>query len=242
VIGKQMILGIMQPYFFPYAGYFQLILAVDHWIAFDIVQYRRKSWMNRNRVLHPNQNWQYVSIPVHAQRDSLINEATIVDPQAAQQRTLGQLEHYRGNAPYFSQVRELVTETFSAIRTNLICDLNMRSLVVVCAYLGISFNWSLCSEMAIGLPAVEYPGQWALEISSAMGAQRYINLPGGRDIFRRAEWDDRGVELRFLNPAPFHYATGPYAFQEDLSILDVLMWNDPSTISKYLIETLNVSE
>ena len=73
-------LGIMQPYFFPYLGHFALIAAVDEWIVFDITQYTRKSWVNRNRVLRPDGGWQYVSIPL---RDSSIHiktsEAVVAD-------------------------------------------------------------------------------------------------------------------------------------------------------------------
>src|SRR5260221_33328 len=155
-----MTLAIMKPYFFPYVGYFKFILAVERWIAFDIVQYNRKSWMNRNRILHPNGGWQYVSVPVHAPRGALIKDAVIVNRAAAERRILGQLEHYRGKAPYFSRVRALVVEAFSSTRSDRISDLNIQSLIAVCGYLEICFNWSLCSELALNVPCIHHPGQW----------------------------------------------------------------------------------
>jgi hypothetical protein len=236
-----MTLGIMQPYFFPYLGYFQLILAVDRGVVFDIVQYRRKSWMNRNRVLHPTLGWQYVSVPVHAPLGTPINAALIVDGAAALRRILGQLAHYRGKAPFFPQVSALVSEAFAVLPSGRISELNLRSLSLVCDYLGIRFDWSVCSDLALELPMIEHAGRWALEISSALGAARYVNAPGGRDLFPAEEWLDRGIELRFLKPAPFVYASGPYEPVENLSVLDVLMWNDPAQVRHHLVETLEIT-
>lgn len=92
-------LGIMQPYFFPYIGYFQLIAAVQRGLVFDIVKYKRKSWMNRNRVLDSKGDWQYISVPVCVSEGALIKDATIIDLACAHRRITNQLEHYRGKAP-----------------------------------------------------------------------------------------------------------------------------------------------
>ncbi len=230
----------MQPYFFPYLGYFQLMLAVDRWIAFDIVKYNRKSWMNRNRVLHPEHGWQYVSVPVRAAEGEPISTAKMLDAPAAMRRILGQLGHYRGKAPYFGQVCGLVEAAFATVASDGIADLDMRSLVVVCEYLDIPLDWSSCSAMGLDLPAIEHAGQWALEICSALGATRYVNPPGGRGLFRPREWSARGIELRFLNPARMVYATDPYSYVEDLSVLDVLMWNGGAAVADHLRSTLSV--
>lgn len=235
-------LGIMQPYFFPYLGHFQLIAACDRWVVFDVVKYKKKSWMNRNRVLKPDSGWQYVSVPVNAPEGASVGVATMVDAGAAKARILGQLAHYRGKAPHFRQVCGLVEAAFATTGSNLISDLNIRSLELVCEHLGIPFDWSLCSATDLDLPAIEHAGQWALEISGALGATRYINPPGGRGLFRSDEWEDRGIELRFLNPAPMVYATGPYGFVQDLSVLDVLMWNDSGAVAEHLRSTLSVTE
>ena len=70
----------MQPYFFPYLGYFELIARTDRWVVLDTVQYNRKSWMNRNRILHPNNGWQYINAPVHhAPRGTLIEKVFVQD-------------------------------------------------------------------------------------------------------------------------------------------------------------------
>lgn len=234
-------LGVMQPYFFPYIAYFQLIAAVNQGIIFDIAQYSKKSWMNRNRILHPNAGWQYVSVPVRASHGTPIYAAKMVDRGAALRRILGQLEHYRYKAPYYCNVIELVSDAFANCRGDGICELNVRSLEVVCNYLGIRFNWDICSELNLELPAVAHAGQWALAMSVAHGATQYINLPGGRSIFAPDEWQDLGIELLFLEPIPICYETSAYEYIENLSILDVMMWVGPSEILDHVHRTLKVS-
>jgi hypothetical protein len=227
-------LGIMQPYFFPYLGYFQLIASVERGVIFDTAQYARKSWMNRNRILDGKGGWQYINVPVSTTLGTSIKETTVIDHSAALQRILGQLELYRGKSPFYRQVVELVKSAFGAVKNNSISDLNTQSLNVVCDYLDLGFEWVPHSAMNLQLPPIEHPGQWALEISSQLEAGRYINAPGGRGIFVASEWQERGIELRFLDLSTFIYATGPFPFIENLSILDVLMWNEPGEIVAYI--------
>ncbi len=228
-------LGIMQPYFFPYIGYFQLIAAVERGLIFDIVKYKRKSWMNRNRVLDGHGGWQYIKVPVTAKDGTLIKDATIIDYTAAHTRIRNQLEHYRCKAPYFKPVMQLIDLTFDSPGTTHISDLNTRSLSVVCDYLGLPFKWKTCSEMKFDLPAIQHAGQWALEISTLMEARQYINATGGRAIYVAEEWQERGIELRFLTPSSFSYCTVPAShFIEHLSIVDILMWNSPDTVLAYV--------
>lgn len=226
----------MQPYFFPYLGYYDLINRTDHWIVFDVVKYTPKSWMNRNRILHPTEGWQYISTPVNkCAGDGIIKDVQVLDVGVSHAKIRGQIEHYRkGSAPYFSAVASLVDDCFSGLQGNLLRDLNVRSLALVCAYLGITFNHTNLSEMSLPLPAIQHPGQWALEIASTLGADAYLNPPGGKAIFRTCEWEDRGIRLGFTNLVSFVYPTRNYTFIEHLSIIDVLMWNSPETVKAYL--------
>jgi hypothetical protein len=229
-------LGIMQPYFFPYLGYFDLINRTDRWIVFDVVKYIPKSWMNRNRILHPTDRWQYITVPVDKHHhDGMIKDVLVVDKEAARRRILGQIQHYRaGRAPYFKQVHSLLDESFVSTKSNTLCELNVAGLRCVCEYLGIPFNFSVLSEVDLVLPDIAHPGAWALEISAALGASVYINPPGGRALFREEEFEDRGLDLRFTELLDFRYNTGSYEFVERLSIVDVLMWNSPEAVKLYL--------
>ncbi len=225
----------MQPYFFPYIGYFALIARTDRWVVFDVVQYNARSWMNRNRILHPRTGWQYVVVPVSkAPKGTLIRDVLVQDKAAALERLTGQLEHYRRHAPHFRDVVELVRTAFERAATNRLVDLNIATLTATCEYLDIALNWSRCSDMHLDLEDVEHAGQWALRISEQMGASVYLNPPGGRGIFDPEEWKASGIELGFVDPPAFSYGCKPYDYVEYLSILDVLMWNGPREVAAVL--------
>ena len=146
-------------------------------------------------------------------------------------RILGQLDHYKKHAPHFRRVVELVQAAFNATESDRLLDLNMVSLEATCSYLGIDFNWSPCSEMNLDLGGIEHPGQWALRIASQLGAQEYINPPGGRNLFDHSEWAKAGICLEFNGLPSLRYQCDPYEFIEHLSILDVLMWNEPNRVT-----------
>lgn len=229
-------LGIMQPYFFPYLGYYDLINRTDRWVVFDVVKYTHRTWMNRNRILHPKEGWQYINVPVHkVSEEAAIKDVRIVDKAAAHNRIIGQLAHYRqSRAPFYSRVTQLVDECFTRLDGDSLRDLNVLTLAVPCEYLGIKFDYSILSQMELKLADVQHPGQWALEISHALGAGEYINPPNGKSIFRPEEFQACGITLSFTELIDFRYPCGRYTFVERLSVLDVMMWNSPESIKQYL--------
>ncbi len=228
-------LGVMQPYFFPYLGYFELIRRTDHWVVFDTAQYTRKSWMNRNRIHHPTSGWQYIHAPVrHTPLGSAIRSVQLMDRQGARDRLLSQLAHYRGHAPHYRQVQNVVgdafSQSFSRTGDDSLLALDIATLASVCAYLELPFHWQLASDIDLGPLPVEHPGQWALRIAARLGASEYLNPPGGRHLFQVEEWRAAGIRLRFTNLPTLRYACHPYSFIEHLSILDVLMWCSPAQV------------
>jgi hypothetical protein len=227
-------LGGMQPYFFPYIGYFELIYRTDHWIVFDTAQYIRHGWVNRNRILHPAQGWQYIIVPTQQHElKTPINQIRIAQGSEWSDKLLRQLQHYRKKAPYFRTVIDLVTACLNDHDGSL-NQLNVRSLARVCAYLEIPFRHSVFSKMNLALGPVEGPGDWALRIAEALGASEYRNPPGGADLYDRAKFEAAGITLTIQTPTDFVYACGDYEFQPSLSIVDVLMWNPPEAVCAYL--------
>lgn len=224
-------LGIMQPYFFPYIGYFALIAHTDEWIVFDVTQYTPKTWMNRNRVLHPDQGWNYISVPLrHSSISLAIHEARLQDVAAAGKSTLGKLSHYRSQAPYYQATVNVVRESFASTNSDSLVELNVAALRAVCNYLDIPFNYRICSQLKIDLPDELPAGSWAPRICQAIGADAYLNPIGGSHLFNPQEFAAADIKLEFLNPAEFSYPTGRYTFEPALSILDVMMWNSPEAI------------
>lgn len=228
-------LGIMQPYPFPYIGYFELMARVDQWVAFDVVQYNRRSWMNRNRILHPTSGWQYFCIPVHKMpHGTVLSAIRLAARDEAERRLLAQIQHYRRHAPHFRRVVDLVRDAFSRPDADTLVGLNLASLAAVAERVGISFAPRRCSELDLPLDDVEHAGQWALRIAGHLGADAYLNPPGGRDIFHPEEWTAAGIELGFTEMNDLRYDCGPHAFEPNLSILDVLMWCSTDDIGAYL--------
>ena len=222
-------LGIMQPYFFPYLGHFSLVAAVDEWVVFDLSQYTPRTWMNRNRVLHPAGGAQWLSVPLA--RSSIhmrTHEAMVQDLIGAGRSIVGRLGAYRG-APYYRAVVEIVERSFDTADASL-TRLNARGLAAVCGYLGVPFRYRIASELALELPEQPGAGGWAPAICAALEAKGYVNPASGRGLFDPAAFARLGVRLEFLQPQPFVYRTGRMAFEPDLSILDVLMWNAPSEV------------
>jgi hypothetical protein len=225
-------LGIMQPYFFPYLGHFALIANVDTWVVFDVTQYTPKSWISRNRVLHPTAGANWINVPLKNSSKSVkIHEAKILNLKVTAQSTVGKLSHYRRRAPFYRQVEGLVKATFAACGDDdSLVNLNVKGLDVVCEYLGIRFERQICSQMSLPFPAEMGPGDWAPEICRLVGGTSYLNPISGKALFDPKKFDDIGVSLAFLSMAEFKYDTQPFEFIPHLSIIDVLMWNSPETV------------
>jgi hypothetical protein len=227
-------LGIMQPYFFPYLGYFDLINYSDRWIAFDTVQYIRHGWVNRNRILHPKEGWQYIIVPLNKfRRDTVIRDIEVNEDPRWRTRILGQIKHYKKKAPYFRETYQLVEECL-AVEEHSLPRLNVAILDKVCRYLGIPFEYEYFSEMELELGPVEGPDDWALCISEAIGATEYVNPAGGIAIFDSSKFEARGIRLSIRNLPSLGYPCTGYEFIPGLSIIDVLMWNPPDKVKEYL--------
>ena len=224
----------MQPYFFPYMGYFDLIHKVDRWVVFDTPQYIRQGWVNRNRILHPQAGWQYIVVPLkkHSQQ-TRINRIEIASPHDWRGKIVAQLTHYRRKAPFYDQTLQLVEHCLANTERSL-SRLNVSILECVCRVLGIRFTYHYFSDMTLELGPIRGPGDWALQIAAALEASAYINPPGGADLFNPAEFETKGIKLIIQRFRSFTYDTGPYDFIADLSIIDALMWNSPDTIRAYL--------
>ena len=194
-------LGVMQPYLFPYLGYFDLINYSDRWVVFDPVQYIERGWMNRNRILHPNEGWQYFTIPLKKHNRSIkISHVEMSELACWEQRLIGQLNHYKKRAPYFFEVKSLL-QTCLGTRERLLARFNIRCLEAVCDYLEIPFSYEYLSEMNLSLGPVKAAGDWALRVSEAMGADEYVNPPVEKIFFHAKSLLDLEFTLRF---ATFH--------------------------------------
>jgi hypothetical protein len=225
-------LAIMQPYFFPYLGYFHLIKKTNRFIVFDDVQYIRRGWINRNRILKPSgSSWQYITAPLKPHKRSDLIKDIIISNEADWRGTiLRQLEHYKKKAPYFLETYNLVKEGLNCPDTNL-AGVNVHCLNLVCNHLGLTFNFEYSSKLNLDYSAINAPGDWGLEISKQLNAKKYVNLSGGEDIYEANRFIEQGIILEFLPKPSYNYKQCSWLpFESNLSIIDALMFNRPEEI------------
>lgn len=229
-------LGIMQPYFYPYLGYFSLIKNTDRWIVFDTVQYIEHGWINRNRIIHSSRpEASYITVPLQKHsRETTIDCIRIDSAADYRQKILGQLTaSYKKRAPYFKKVYEMADEALSQNFTD-IASLDVFTLKQVCGYLEIPFHYEVFSKMNLDMLPVHDAGEWALHISAALGADEYINPPGGMALFDKEKFRAHSIELSFLEIHLRPYNQKKACFIEGLSILDGLMFNPPEAVRDML--------
>ncbi len=230
--------GIMQPYTFPYLGYFQLINYVDKWVVFDDAQFISKGWVNRNRILHPDikKEWQYFTVPVKKHsRESRIKAVEINEEKPWRDEFLGKLTSYKKKAPFYAETVEFIGDCIS-FNGGSLSEWIIYTLENTCAYLNIPFDHSVFSETEMSTDNVQHAGQWALEIADTLGADEYVNPPGGYTIFNENEFQEKNIELKFLKPDLIPYVQRRDGFVPGLSIVDVMMWNDKDKIHRLLTD------
>jgi hypothetical protein len=227
-------IAIMQPYFFPYMGYFSLIKHSDRFILLDAVQFMRHGWIERNRILKPGEGWQYIQVPlVKHTRETPIKDVKIRVNECWEERIVRQLEHYKRKAPNYKQVIDFLQNAFS-YTTDSIADLDAHLLRATCQYIGIPLKGEVFSEMHLAIDPVNASDEWALNICKTLSADGYINPPGGIKFFDRNKYMQAGITLHFLRINLRPYNQGRECFCEGLSILDVMMFNDVEQINKML--------
>lgn len=227
-------LVLMQPYFFPYIGYFMLIKHSDKFIIFDTAQYMKGGWVNRNRVLKANGDPMYVNALIHkAPTRTPINEIYLNYKEDWKSKILAQLEVYRKIAPYYDKVIILLEKCFE-YETGSLSELNVYTLKETCKYLGIKFDIEVLSEMNLIIDDVNESDEWGLNISKAMGAKEYLNAPGGMDFYDKDKYTEKGIDLKFVKPNLKPYDQKTEEFIPGLSIIDVMMFNSVEEINDML--------
>lgn len=221
-------LAIMQPYFFPYIGYFQLLDAVETFVIYDDVNYIRQGWINRNNILLNGNRHLFTLALKGASSFKLINQIEIGDNGGNILKTICQA--YR-KAPRFEEVYPLVERAIKAQEKNLSRYVE-HGIRLVCDHLGINTNFIRSSD-------IEKDNSLAgqdkiLQICKLLGAGEYINAIGGRSLYSRKEFGHNNIRLRFIKTGAIVYKQFGDDFVPNLSIIDVMMFNDRDEIKKLL--------
>ena len=224
-------LAIMQPYFFPYVGYFSLMDYADYFISFDTAQYISHGWINRNRILSSNGEPIYMTVPIKkATRETAIKDIEIDNTQDWKGKIFGQLTAYKRKAPKYKETTDVLYDILNSSDTTLLSRLNFHILKSIANYLGIECDFDEFSEMNLAVSDVSEPDEWALNISKALGANEYVNPPGGITFFDKNMYDNAGIELKFLKSKLKPYIQRIGRWEPGLSIIDVMMFCDKDEI------------
>lgn len=224
-------LGIMQPYFLPYLGFWQLINAVDKYIIYDDVNYIKGGWINRNSIL-VNKKANLFTIPLAgASPNLLINEINISFNEKNKVKLLKTIDASYRKAPYFSDVYPIIKSIIMYDEENLAKYL-FNSITLICSYLEIK------TELLISSDIVKVDSKRGkdkvIHICELMGATEYYNAIGGKSLYNYEEFEKHDITLKFVETREVQYSQFADEYKPNLSILDVLMMNSKETCKKFL--------
>jgi hypothetical protein len=225
-------LAIMQPYFFPYIGYFQLISAVDTFVIYDNIKYTKKGWINRNRILRDGKDIMF-SLPLKKDSDYLDVCERELSKDFSQDKLLDQIKGAYQGAPYFGKTFPLVEQIVRYDDVNLFRFLH-HSIVKLCEHFEIKTEIKISSEIPVDH---DLKGQdKVLAICEAVNANSYINAIGGMELYLKETFRLQGIELKFIKSKPLEYPQFGDTFVPWLSIIDVLMFNPVEQVHSQIRE------
>jgi len=224
--------AIMQPYFFPYIGYFQLINSVDEFIVYDNIQYTKKGWINRNRMLENGKD-SIFSIPLKHDSDYLnVDDRFLSDDwNKWREKLLNRVNSAYKKSPYFEEGYNLFEICVQNKNYNLF-QFIFTSLIATCKYLGI--KTPLLISSCVNIDHSLRSRDKVVALCKSRNANTYINPIGGMELYKREDFKKEGIDLFFCKAKPFEYPQFKNNFVPWLSILDVIMFNSQEKIKGYL--------
>ncbi|WKY46923.1 WbqC family protein [Eubacteriaceae bacterium ES3] len=229
-------ISIMQPYLFPYIGYFQMINCSDYFVFDDSDQYIQRGWINRNRILLNGKD-HFITMPVVKDSYRLkINERYFVEEQENinEEKILDTIYYAYHKAPYYSDCYDLIKYILSFKNKN-VAEYTANSLKEVCNYLEIETKMLFKSKLNPP-PDVNYQDS-VIYVCKQMEADCYINAIGGMELYSARKFSENNIELRFIKTREtIRYQQFWYDFIPNLSIIDVMMFNSPEQIKTLLSE------
>ncbi|MBN3045165.1 WbqC family protein [Pectobacterium brasiliense] len=227
-------IAIMQPYVFPYVGYFSLIDSVDIFVFYDDVNYIKNGWINRNRILINNGSYKF-SIPIsNSSQNVLIGDVNIHDYDKFKKDFKNKIFHAYKKAPFFESGYQYVDAVLDDVKSDKIADLSISSI--------LNFYNMFSSDEKTFLRSSELKDNFfglqkdlrLINISKHLGGGRYINAIGGIDLYSKEFFLQNGIELSFLKPGFLMYKQFDNEFVSGLSIVDIIMFNNKDAIANII--------
>ena len=230
-----MSIAIMQPYFFPYVGYFQLVYATDMFVFYDDVNFINRGWINRNRILINGKD-QMITVPCKdASQNKLIMDIEVADDPKSMNKMLATIQMAYKKAPFFADVFPVIQQTIEGHSHSSIAKLSIDSVVNICSYLGLNKIFKQSSR--------EYDNRELkkadrlIDICHIEGIRKYINPYGGKEIYTKEYYSSKGVDLYFISPLNVDYPQFNNTFVPWLSMIDVLMFNSIDDINTKILSS-----
>lgn len=232
-------LGVMQPYFAPYIGYWQLLNAVDTYILYDDVNFIKGGWINRNRIM-VNGEVKYFNVPMKgASPNKRINEISVNKDRTIIAKNLRVIDAAYKKSPYFEEVRSLIEEIFEIDEDNL-AKFVTNSIRVFCNYMQISTKIVLSSD--VDKCKADTPEKQLISLCKMFNADEYYNAIGGQDLYSFDHFKENDIRLCFLKSKEFSYNQLCNDFVPNLSVIDILMNNSIEQLHFFLDEYVLISK
>ncbi|MFC4700670.1 WbqC family protein [Glaciecola siphonariae] len=227
-------IGIVQPYLFPYLGYYQLVNHCDIFVFFDTVNFIKRGYVNRNNILLQGKEQRF-TLPVQdASQNASIASLRYTNEYT---KTLKTIAHAYAKAPYVNDVLDLVHSVMTNSNRSL-ASLNANSIQSVMSYLSIDKRFYFASDLTFDDSGSAT--DTLCNITKALDACIYCNPIGGRSLYTKEDFLAQGIELRFCQKQDISYSQNSKAFVDNLSMIDVLMWNSPEQV-KMLLQAYTLS-
>ena len=224
-------LAIMQPYFFPYIGYFQLMNAVDKFVIYDDVNFINRGWVNRNRILVNSKEHMFTVPLKNASQNVLIKDHELIEPEKWKNKFLKTLEHAYGKAPFFENVFSIVYKVINT-KSKFIKDWHLKSFRLINKYLGI--DTIIVESSSIYKNKILKGQNRILDICIKEKTDQYINPIGGKELYNSELFMNHGIKLNFLETEELNYNQFSSEFVPWLSMIDVMMFNTLDKINNNL--------
>ncbi len=223
-------LAIMQPYFFPYLGYYQLINCSDSFVIYDNIEFTKSSWIRRNRILNSNSD-RYIIVPVKKASDYTQVRDIQISETFNYKKLLRVIEGAYRRSPYYDEIYPMIERNIPPKSNNLF-DYLLGITDDLCGYLDIETEFIISSSIGIdhSLKAQEK----VIAICSALNANEYINPIGGKSLYDKSAFMKWGIKLLFHQMSDITYHQYKNQFIPNLSIIDVMMFNSKEKIKELL--------
>ena len=224
---------IMQPYLFPYLGYWQMISSADVFVLFDDVNFIKRGWINRNNILLNGQAHLFTLPLVEASQNKLIKDINVTPEDKEKQKILKTIEMAYKKAPYFQDVFPMIVKVFTHSEHDL-KNFLLNQFKVIFEYLDIKTTL-ICSsdiEKDNSLKAQDK----IIDICHRLNTTHYINAIGGQELYDKDRFEKENMKLSFIKMRDIKYPQFQNDFVPYLSFIDVMMFNDRETVKNMLKE------